>query len=75
MKKIKYQLKGGIVMMGGNRENDDISIENDYLNKYHFVVNSVETIVFHDQTTSEYVFKSIWCFKIWIIGKVIIYKR
>ena len=69
--------KGGIVMMGGNRENDeamkwfldranggDVLIlrasgsdgYQTYLFKeLGFVVNSVETIVFHDQTTSEYV--------------------
>lgn len=69
--------KGGIVMMGGNRENDeamkwfldranggDILIlrasgsdgyQTYLFEELGFVVNSVETIVFHDQTTSEYV--------------------
>ena len=69
--------KGGVVMMGGNRENDeamkwflDRSNGGDILilrasgsdgyqtylyEELGFEVNSVETIVFHDQTTSEYV--------------------
>ncbi len=51
--------RGGIVMMGGNRENDEAMkwfLYQTYLfEELGFVVNSVETIVFHDQTTSEYV--------------------